>query len=101
MLLNYTDHYINTIENGRLLLGDIQYALAHQEPYLGNSKFIDKLYAQAVIISGIIDYFENNDHSNPREDEALLMCLREAIDKNPCKKVRNKTIDKTNYHIKP
>lgn len=100
MLLNYTDDYINTIETGRLLLGDIQYNLAHQEPFLGYSKYIDKLYAQSIIISGIIDYFENNDHSNPREDEALLMCLREAIDKNPCKKIRNSVINTTNHHIK-
>jgi len=99
MLLNFTDDYINTIENGRLLLGDIQLYLSQKEPYMGNSPALDRLYAQSIVISGIIDYFENCDNSNPREDEALLMCLRSAIDKNICRRSRNIFKDKTNYHV--
>jgi len=100
MLLNFTDDYISTINSGRLLLGDIQLTLAQQEPYIGNSPTLDRMYAQSIIISGIIDYFENDDNSNPRENEALLMCLRSAIDKNICRRPRNSTQDVRNYHVK-
>jgi hypothetical protein len=98
MLLKFTDDFVNTIENGKILLGDIQFNIAHKEPFLGNAKVLDKLYAQGIIISGIIDYLENSDNSNPREDESLLLCLRSALDKNICRRFHNKTKDKTNFH---
>jgi hypothetical protein len=101
MLLRFTDDYINTIENARLLLGDIHLMLATKEPYMGNSASLDKIYAQSIIISGIIDYLENSDHSNMREDEGLLMCLRSAMDKNICRRPRNKVKKLKNYHIAP
>jgi hypothetical protein len=98
MLLKFTDDFVNTIMNGKLLLGEIQHNISKQEPYLGESKVLDRLYAQSVLISGIIDYLENSDNKNYREDEGLLMCLRSAIDKNLCRKPVNRIKDKTDYH---
>jgi hypothetical protein len=98
MLLKFTDDFVNTIMNGKLLLGEIQHNISKQEPYLGESKVLDRLYAQSVLISGIIDYLENSDNKNYREDEGLLMCLRSAIDKNLCRKPVNRVKDKTDYH---
>jgi len=98
MLLKFTDDFVNTIENARLLLGEIQFDISSREPYLGESLVLDRLYAQSVLISGIIDYLENSDNKNPREDEGLLMCLRSMADKNLCRKPVNKIKDKTNYH---
>ncbi len=97
-MLKFTDDFVDTIMNGKLLLGEIQHNISKQEPYLGESKVLDRLYAQSVLISGIIDYLENSDNKNYREDEGLLMCLRSAIDKNLCRKPVNRIKDKTDYH---
>lgn len=101
MLLNFTNDFLPTINQGRALLADIQINIAKNEPYLGNSKVLDRLYAQSILISGIIDYLSNTDNINPREDEGLLMCLRAAINKNLCKRPRNGIVDWANYHKLP
>jgi hypothetical protein len=98
MLLKFTDDFVNTIENGKLLIGDINHNIAVKEPFLGSSKVLDRLYAQSVVISGIIDYLENSDNSTPREDESLLLCLRSALDKNLCRRFHNKIKDTSNFH---
>jgi hypothetical protein len=101
MLLNFTTDFLSTINQGRALVADIQISLAKNEPYIGNSKTLDKLYAQSILISGIIDYLSNSDNADPREDEGLLMCLRAAINKNLCKRPRKGIVDWANYHKLP
>lgn len=100
MLINFTDDYINTIFNARLLIGEINFVLASKEPYMGESKFLDKLYAQSITMLGIIDHLEHDDNSDPKVNEGLLMCLKELLSKDICGSRRNSTINKRNYHIK-
>jgi hypothetical protein len=101
MLLRFTNDFLSTISQGVSLLADIQLSLAKSEPYLGSSRELDRAYAQSVVIAGLIDYLSNTDNSNPREDEALLMCLRSAISKNACRRPRNGVKDWANYHKLP
>jgi len=101
MLLRFTNDFLSTISQGVSLLADIQLSLAKSEPYLGSSRELDRAYAQSVVIAGLIDYLSNTDNSNPAEDEALLMCLRSAINKNICRRPRNGVTDWANYHSLP
>jgi hypothetical protein len=98
MLLNFTDDYINTIFNARLLIGEINFVLSSKEPYMGESKFLDKLYAQSITMAGIIDYLENDDNSDPRVNEGFLMCLRELLSKNISGIRRNSTANKSSVN---
>jgi len=100
MLLNFTDDYINTIFNARLMIGDINFVLASKEPYMGESKFLDTLYATSIVAAGIIDHLENDDNTDPRVNEAFLMCLRELLAKNICGRKRNSVVSTINHHIK-
>jgi hypothetical protein len=98
MLINFTDTYVNDIFTGFQLIGRIQSVLASREPFMGNSPALDKLYAQSIVISGIIDHLSNDDNSNPKENEALLLCLRSLINKEICGPLPPRVRDVKNYH---
>jgi hypothetical protein len=98
MLINYTDTYINDIFAGYELIGKIQAMLATREPFMGDSPALDKLYAQSILISGIIDHLSNDDNSSPKENEALLLCLRSLIRKEICGPMNPRVRDLKNYH---
>jgi hypothetical protein len=98
MLIKFTDSYENTITLALEAIGDINFSISKKEPYMGNSVALDVLYAQSTIMSGIVDYIQNNDGSNPKEDEALLLSLKSLVDKHICLPKRNK-IKKTSQHI--
>ncbi len=99
MLIRFTDDYIADILAAYQLVGDIQYRLSEQEKFMGNSRFLDKLHAQSIVLSGIIDHLEHEDNSDPKSNEALLLCLRSLRDKNICGKRRNSVKFVENLHV--
>lgn len=100
MLINFTDHYIDDINKGMEVIGDILSVLAQKEPFIGSSPVLDQLYAQSVLINGIIDHLSNDDNSNPKENEAMLLSLRGLVQSNQCRtQRRNKTKFVQNNHV--
>lgn len=101
MLIRFTDDYINDINAGLNMIGKIHSCLCCKEPFLGNSKALDKLYMYSAVIAGIVDHLMHDDNSNPKENESLLMCLRTLVNDDSlcCGDRRPPVIDVRNYHI--
>ncbi len=99
MLIRFTDDYINDIFAAFQMIGEIEYRLGEQEKFMGNSRALDKLHAQSIVLNGIVDHLSNDDNSNPKENEALLLCLRSLRDKNICGTRRNSTKFVKNLHV--
>jgi hypothetical protein len=98
MLINFTDDYINEILAAYTLIGGIQCSLSKREPFMGNSVALDPLYAYSVLLSGIVDHLEYDDNSNPKENEALLLCLRSILNKDLCLPGCVPNLDVRKYH---
>ncbi len=98
MLINFTDNYMNEIIAAYKLIGAIQCTLSKREPFMGNSVELDPLYAYSVLLSGIIDILENDDNSDPKSNEGLLMCLRKALQKDMCLPGCYPKLDVRDYH---
>jgi hypothetical protein len=89
MLIRFTDDYIDDINQGLLMIGEIQDMLADKEPFMGNSPALDQYYAYSTVISGIIDYLMHSDNSDPKSNETLLLCLKKFNSMNICKCKKN------------
>jgi len=53
-------------------------------PFVGNSLELDKFYATATVLSGIVDQLSYDDNSDPEYNENLLLILKELLTKNLC-----------------
>ena len=100
MLIRFTDDYVNEIFAAYDAVGHIHSGLCVKEPFMGNSQALDQLYALSILVAGIADVLENDDNSDPKANESLLLCLRKNLDKirrmcGPCKRP---LIDVRNYH---
>jgi len=84
MLINFTDSYEPSIDAGYNLIAKIHTKIANKEAFVGNSKELDKLYAQSLVISGIIDAILNDDNSNPIINETFLHELNYLLTLNIC-----------------
>jgi len=98
MLIRFSDDYINEVNAAYDLVGRIQAFLCEKEKFMGNSQYLDKLYAWSMLLSGIIDHLEHDDNSDPKANEALLLCLRKLLAKNICGPRKPNLIDVRNYH---
>ena len=99
MLIRFTDDYVAEINAALHLQGRIQAMLCEREKFMGNSQYLDKLYAWSILLSGIVDALMNDDNSDPKENELLLLCLRSLINKNLCGPNRKANlIDVRDYH---
>jgi hypothetical protein len=98
MIINFSDSYINDINIGLTMLGNLQCKLSSHEPFMGNSPYLDKLYIYSILISGIIDHLSYDDNSNPKDNEALLLCLRTLNNKNICGPPCNPLLNVQNIH---
>ena len=72
MLLNFLNSYQSTIDDAYLKVADIHKKIAAKEMFVGSSKELDRLYAHAVLMSGIIEVLENDDNINPMGNETFL-----------------------------
>jgi len=102
MLIKFTDNYINEIFAAYNMVGHIHSGLCIKEPFMGNSPALDKLYALSVIIAGIADHISHDDNSKPKENEALLLCLRKYLKmaENMCGACKNPVFNPTDFHNK-
>jgi hypothetical protein len=82
MLLKFQDSYDKSIKQGFLLVSKIHLRIAEKEAFMGNNKSIDKLYAQALVISAIIDTLINDDNMNPIGNENFLQELNTLLNLN-------------------
>lgn len=98
MLINFTQSYMNDINIGYAMLGQIHCSLANYEPYMGSSVQLDKLYMLSILISGIIDHLENDDNATPADNESLLLCLRSLNNSGLCGPICNPILNVRNYH---
>jgi len=100
MLIRFTDDYINEIFAAYSMVGQIQEFISQKEPFVGNSPVLDELYSMTVLMSGIADHLSNDDNSEPKENEAFLMCLRSLINKAEfmCKCKPRPLIDRRMLH---
>jgi hypothetical protein len=98
MLINFTDSYINEILAAYNLIGGIQCSLSKREPFMGNSVVLDPLYAHSILLSGIIDHLEYDDNTEPKSNEALLLCLRKLLNMDLCLAGCVPNLDVKNYH---
>jgi len=98
MLINFTDTYIDDINAGITMIGQIHRSLCCKEPFMGNSTALDRMYTISMFISGIIDHLENDDNSNPAENEAFLLCLRSLYNKEICGPRQPPILDVRDYH---
>jgi len=102
MLIRFTDDYVDDIFRAYETVGQIQQFLCQKEPFMGNSQALDRLYALSLIISGLADHLSWDDNSEPKENEAFLLCLRKHIDKaGQLCSCRRPVIDVRNLHNKP
>lgn len=81
MLVNFTDSYESYIKQGFELISKIQKKLAKEEPFMGLHPKMESLYAHSIMIYAVIDQLSNSDNSDPKENEALLLCLKNYINK--------------------
>lgn len=72
MLLNFLNSYQSTIDSAYLKVADIHSKIAAKEPFVGNDKTLDRLYAHALLMLGIIEVLENDDNANPMGNETFL-----------------------------
>tara|TARA_R110000796_G_scaffold179502_10_gene296034 strand:- start:983 stop:1288 length:306 start_codon:yes stop_codon:yes gene_type:complete len=85
MILKFTDDYEGYIAAGLQAVGLMQLYISQQARFMGDSKFLDKVYAHSIILSGIVDHLSNDDNSDPACNESLLLCLRSLVNKDFCK----------------
>jgi hypothetical protein len=79
MLVTFTDSYEEYIEQGLLLISKIQKKLSKEEPFMGLHPKMESLYTHSIMIYAIIDQLSNSDNSDPKENESLLLCLKNYI----------------------
>jgi hypothetical protein len=84
MLVNFIDSYQPSIDAGYSLVANIHLKIANKEAMTGGTKMLDKLYAQAAVIMGIIDLLENEDNENPMGNETFLNELNYLINSKLC-----------------
>jgi hypothetical protein len=89
MLIRFTDDYLDSINLGLLMIGEIQDMLADKEPFMGNTPTLDQFYAYSIVISGIVDHLMYDDNSDPKLNEALLICLNKFNSMGICKCKKN------------
>lgn len=99
MILKFTDDYEGYISAGLQAIGNIQLYIGQQAAYVGDSVYLDKLYAHSVLLSGIIDHISNDDNSDPACNESLLMCLRSLVGKEVCRPKGNSIKFVKNIHV--
>jgi len=84
MLVNFIDSYQPSIDAGYSLVANIHLKIANKECMTGSTKMLDKLYAQAAVIMGLIDLLENEDNENPMGNETFLNELNYLINLKLC-----------------
>jgi len=98
MIIAFSDSYVNDINIGLTMIGQIHCKLANHEPFMGNSPTLDKLYMLSILINGIVDHLAHDDNSNPADNEALLLCLRSLNNSKVCGPKCDPVLDVRNYH---
>lgn len=101
MLTRFTDDYVNYINAGYDLIGKLHYKISVEEPYIGLSPKLDKLYAQTILVHGIIDLLSNDSNSNFKENEKLLACLKSLLAIHNCPVRINSIKYKERYPLPP
>jgi len=84
MLINFLDSYEASIDAGYALIARIHTKIANKEAFVGNSKALDKLYAQFLVISAIISTLLKDDNQNPLGNETFLQELNYLLNSNIC-----------------
>lgn len=84
MLINYADDYVNYINAGYILLGDLEATIAQKEKFMGKSKYLDNLRAHSLLLSAILDHLSYNDNLDPQRNEKFLLCLKSLLNKKLC-----------------
>ena len=99
MLIRFTDDYINWLNAGNILVGRLVSTIAEKEPFVGNSKVLDRYYAQSVVISALVDHLSNEDNSDREANETMLQCLKSILSKRPecMSQVKKQAINKGRF----
>lgn len=84
MLINFIESYESSIRTGYSLIARINTKITNKESLVGSAKELDKLYAQYLVISGIIEVLENSDNSNQISNETFLHELNYLLTINIC-----------------
>jgi hypothetical protein len=98
MIIAFSDSYVNEVEIGLAMIGQLQCKLANHEPFMGNSPVLDKMYITSVLISGIVDHLLYDDNAEPRDNEALLLCLKSLNNSGVCGPKCEPVFDMRDYH---